>query len=353
MADYSKEQMNKLNIKLREKIEELPSFCRTFFRGISSQTQIKTRIAYAMDLKIFFEYLISEHPVFMKYEDMKEIRLSDLDKIKAVDLENFSEYLSYYTKSNYRNEDVKIALSNSSRGKMRKLSTLRSFYKYFFKKEMITTNPTVLVDLPKNHEKPIIRLEPNEVANLLDEIETGKHLTKSQMKFHEKTKDRDLAIVTLLVGTGIRISECVGMDIDDVDFENNSFVVTRKGGDRAILFMPDEVRDALKNYLKKVRLDIDTDEGALFLSLQNKRMTQSSIQKMLKKYTKIVVPLKNISPHKLRSTYGTNLYRETGDIYLVADVLGHKDVNTTKKHYAAIELERRKQAAKVTKLRED
>ena len=353
MADYSKEQSNKLNIKLRKQIDELPSFCRAFFRGISSQTQIKTRIAYSMDLKIFFEYLIEEHPYFMQYDDIKKINMSDLDMVKAVDIENFAEYLSYYTRKNYKNEDVEIALTNSSTGKMRKLSTLRSFYKYYFKKEMITTNPTVLVDLPKNHEKPIIRLEPNEVANLLDEIETGKHLTKSQMKFHMKTKDRDLAIVTLLVGTGIRISECVGMDIDDVDFENNSFVVTRKGGDRAILFMPDEVRDALKNYLKNVRLDINTDEQALFLSLQNKRMTQSSIQKMLKKYTKIVVPLKKISPHKLRSTYGTNLYRETGDIYLVADVLGHKDVNTTKKHYAAIELERRKQAAKVTKLRED
>ncbi|WP_138268972.1 tyrosine-type recombinase/integrase [Anaerofustis stercorihominis] len=353
MADYSKEMSNKLNIKLRKQIEYLPSFANTFFRGISANTSIKTRIAYAMDLKIFFEYLIENHPKFTHYKDIKDICLSDLDYIKAVDIEDFSEYLSYYTKGHYKNDETKVSLSNSNRGKMRKLSTLRSFYKYYFKKELIKTNPTVLVDLPKNYEKPIVRLEPNEVANLLDEIESGKNLTPSQLKYHNKTKVRDLAIVTLLVGTGIRISECVGMNINDVDFDNDSFVVTRKGGNKTILYMPEEVRSALLRYLKEDREKVDVEEDALFLSLQHKRMTQNSIQKMLKKYTKIVVPLKNISPHKLRSTYGTNLYKETGDIYLVADVLGHKDVNTTKKHYAAIEEERRKIAARVTKLRED
>lgn len=353
MADYTKEVSNKLNIKLREEIKELPSFANAFFRGITNNTSIKTRIAYAMDLKIFFEYLIENNPLFTHLKDIKDISLSDLDNVKAVDLEDFTEYLSYYTKEHYKNENSKVQLSNSNRGKMRKLSTLRSFYKYYFKKEMIKTNPTVLVDLPKNYEKPIIRLEPNEVANLLDEIESGKSLTPSQLKYHNKTKVRDLAIVTLLVGTGIRISECVGLNVNDVDFNNDSFVVTRKGGNKTILYMPEEVREALLRYLRETRENIDTEESALFLSLQNKRMTQSSIQKMLKKYTKIVVPLKNISPHKLRSTYGTNLYKETGDIYLVADVLGHKDVNTTKKHYAAIEEERRKIAARVTKLRDD
>ena len=73
---------------------------------------------------------------------------------------------------------------------------------------------------------------------------------------------------------------------------------------------------------------------------------------MVKKYARQVTPNKKITPHKLRSTYGTNLYKETGDIYLVADVLGHKDVNTTRKHYAAIDEDRRRQAATVVKLRE-
>ena len=94
-------------------------------------------------------------------------------------------------------------------------------------------------------------------------------------------------------------------------------------------------------------------EDALFLSLQNKRLNVRSIENLVKKYARIITPLKKITPHKLRSTYGTNLYRETGDIYLVADVLGHNDVNTTKKHYAAIQEDRRRSARNIVKLREN
>ena len=87
--------------------------------------------------------------------------------------------------------------------------------------------------------------------------------------------------------------------------------------------------------------------------MQSKRLTVRAVENLVKKYAAIVTPQKRISPHKLRSTYGTNLYRETGDIYLVADVLGHKDVNTTRKHYAAVSEDRRRLAAKVVKLRDD
>ena len=93
-------------------------------------------------------------------------------------------------------------------------------------------------------------------------------------------------------------------------------------------------------------------ENALFLSMQNRRITVRAVEKLVKKYALTVTSLKKITPHKLRSTYGTELYRETGDIYLVADVLGHKDVNTTKRHYAAIDEDRRRSAANIVKLRE-
>lgn len=86
--------------------------------------------------------------------------------------------------------------------------------------------------------------------------------------------------------------------------------------------------------------------------MQNKRITVRAVENLVKKYSSLVTTLKKITPHKLRSTYGTTLYRETGDIYLVADVLGHKDVNTTRKHYAALEEERRRKAAKAVTLRE-
>jgi len=158
----------------------------------------------------------------------------------------------------------------------------------------------------------------------------------------------------LLLATGIRISELVGLNRSDFDFPNNSFSITRKGGSHAILYLPDEAIELLKDYLEErneMQAPPGPHEDAMFLSLQKTRLTVSSIEKLVKKYSLPALPVKSISPHKFRSTYGTNLYKETGDIYLVADVLGHKDINTTKKHYAAIEEDRRKLAAKVTKLR--
>lgn len=108
---------------------------------------------------------------------------------------------------------------NDERGLKRKLASLRSFYRYLYKNEMIGQDPAVKVDMPKIHEKTITRLDIDEVANLLDEVESGESLTEKQQKFHEKTKTRDLAMMTLLLGTGIRVSECVGLDMDDVDFK--------------------------------------------------------------------------------------------------------------------------------------
>ncbi|HKL98614.1 MAG TPA: tyrosine-type recombinase/integrase, partial [Mobilitalea sp.] len=194
----------------------------------------------------------------------------------------------------------------------------------------------------------------DEVARLLDEVENAENMTKTQQKYHEKTKLRDLALMTLLLGTGIRVSECVGLDIDDVDFEVNGIKIRRKGGYEVVVYFGTEVSDALLEYLaeRKKLNPVEGHTNALFLSLQLKRLNVRSVENLVKKYASTVTKLKKITPHKLRSTYGTSLYRETGDIYLVADVLGHKDVNTTKKHYAAIEDSRRRSAANIVKLRE-
>ena len=192
------------------------------------------------------------------------------------------------------------------------------------------------------------------MAILLDQVEAGEKLTKSQLKYHEKTRLRDVALLTLLLGTGIRVSECVGIDIDDIDFDNNGLNIHRKGGYNTIIYFPDEVREALLDYLEQRKLTIPCEghENAFFLSLQNKRISVRAVENLVKKYARNVTTLKKITPHKLRSTFGTNLYKESGDIYLVADVLGHKDVNTTRKHYAAQEDENRRRAARMVRLRE-
>ena len=122
-----------------------------------------------------------------------------------------------------------------------------------------------------------------------------------------------------------------------------------------VVYFGDEVAEALKNYMagdREAATPLPGHEQELFLSTQRKRMGVQAVENMVKKYARQVTPNKKITPHKLRSTYGTSLYKETGDIYLVADVLGHKDVNTTKKHYAAIDDNRRRKAASAVKLRE-
>ena len=333
--------------KLRTMLKELPPFCTEYFRGIEPRTSTRTRIAYAYDLSVFFDFLKKENPVFSKMDRM-DFRLEHLDQLTVTDLEEYMEYLKY--RFNENNKEV----INKERGIMRKISSLKSFYNYFFRVEKIKTNPAALVRLPKLHDKEIIRLDIDEVAMLLDEVEQGESLTDRQKAYHDRTKVRDLALLTLLLGTGIRVSECVGLDIHDVDFKNGGIHIHRKGGKEVTVYFGAEVEDALNDYLaERQRIDPEPgSENALFLSMQRKRMNVRSVENLVKKYAKIVTPLKKITPHKLRSTYGTNLYRETGDIYLVADVLGHSDVNTTKKHYAALEDERRRSARNAVRRRE-
>lgn len=335
-------------LKLRELQKKLPWFCKDFFRGIEPTTSSRTRIGYGYDLIVFFNYLKENNPD-AEDKEITSLPLDILDKITATDIEEYLEYLKYYV-----TEDGKEHI-NKERGIMRKLACLRTLYKYFYKKEMIKTNPASIVSMPKIHEKEIIRLDADEVGNLLDEVDTGDKLTKSQQKFHAKTKTRDLAILTLLLGTGIRVSECVGIDINDIDFKNSGIKIRRKGGNETVIYFGEEVEKALLDYIeeRKLIVPISGHENALFLSIQKKRIGVRAVENLVKKYSSLVTNLKKITPHKLRSTYGTALYKETGDIYLVADVLGHKDVNTTKKHYAAIEDERRRKARNAVKLRND
>ena len=348
MSDYSDHRAKELLLLTREVLKELPEVCSEFIRAIEFTTQPLTRYAYACDLKLFCEYLVAEIPKFADRQ-IALLEPEDFEKVTPRDLRTYLEYLGFYIKDGAEH-------SNAEAGKTRKLATLRSFYEYMFKSELIHTDVSRLVEMPKKHEKPILRMEIDEVARMLDAVETGEMMTERQKRYNDSVRARDLAILTLFLGTGIRVSELVGLDLDDLDFALNSFIVTRKGGNQAILYFPEEVASVLQAYLahRREMTPLPGHENALFLSMQNKRISVRAVQVMVKKYALQVAPLKKrLSPHKLRSTFGTNLYHETGDIYLVADVLGHSDVNTTRRHYAAMSDDRRRMAAKKIKLRED
>ncbi|MBO4823743.1 MAG: tyrosine-type recombinase/integrase [Clostridia bacterium] len=313
---YNTEQLNRV-------LENLPTFCNAFFLGIEQTTSPLTRLGYARDLEIFFNFLITETEQFQNRQ-ISDLEKTDLNKITIDDLELYMSFLTHYKKGN--NDHL-----NGERGKMRKMAALRSFFKYFYRRGDLQANIMTKIDLPKVHEKSIIRLSDDEVEKMISAA---------------AKKPRDEMMISLFLLSGIRVSELVGLDYQDIDLVNKTFLVTRKGGKQTILHMGQQLHDKFTIYFSTGEWKPTTP---LFTKCGH-RLSVRAVENIVKKYARIAAPLKKISPHKLRSTYGTNLYKATNDIYVVADVLGHKDINTTKKHYAAISDDIRIKAADMVKL---
>ena len=182
-------------LRLREILKTLPSFAKDYFRAIEPTTSAKTRISYAYDIRVFFRFLMENNPLYKNYS-VDQFETSDLERLEPVDIEEYLEFLKVY-----KNDEEK-QITNTENGLSRKMSALRSFYSYYFKHQMISKNPTLFVDMPKLHEKAIVRLDTDEIALLLDFVEHGGDKLSGQKKaYYEKTKNRDLAIITLLLGT--------------------------------------------------------------------------------------------------------------------------------------------------------
>ncbi len=351
MNSYFDQRNEKTLAEIDDILCALPDFVREFNVGIAMRTMPLTRLGYLRDIRVFCDYLTRKK---FKTKQMCELTISDLAQVTPTDVEAFIDYLSSYTIGGKK-------YACKEHAKERKVSSLRSMFKYFYKKEKLDSDVMTKVDSPKIHLKPIVRLDVNEVVEILDEAENGDNLLGRQKSFHDKTAIRDEAMLSLFLGTGIRISECVGLNRKDINFSDNSFIVTRKGGNTSVLYFSDEVAQALDNYLKWLDDQVSEqtpfgkrvhDRDALFISNKGGRITPRAVEMMVKKYAKVTTPFKKITPHKLRSTYGTNLYHETHDIFVVADVLGHKDVNTTRKHYAAMSDEIRRDVVNKVKLRD-
>ena len=286
-----------------------------------------------------FYFLTVSNPSF---NNIKSISLENLDKLEPLDIQEYIAFLSCYERDGQ-------TYTNNEYGKSRKLSSLRSFYKYYANQKYLHSNPAALLSNPKLHEKEIIKLEKEEVTELIDGVKNATGLTQRQKKYALNTGYRDMAIVMLLLGTGIRVSELVGIDLEDISWKDNQIHILRKGGSESSVYFESEVFLALEDYLDYERNPMDEKETAFFLSGKGTRISVRSVERIVKKYATGAVGKPGITPHKLRSTYGTNLYRETGDIYLTADALGHKNIEVTARHYADIGESRRKEAAKYAK----
>ena len=156
-----------------------------------------------------------------------------MNRLSQSDLTAYTEYLTYYLKNDEDHPEESRVYVNHDLAIKRKLCSIRAFYDYLFKNQRIDANVTELVPLPKIHEKPILRLNRTEMEKMLNTARSGEDMSKGQQRFQKITAKRDYAMLSLFLGTGIRVSECVGINLSDVDLENNAFLVTRKGARRA------------------------------------------------------------------------------------------------------------------------
>ncbi|SDB09310.1 tyrosine-type recombinase/integrase [Eubacterium oxidoreducens] len=343
-SSYYKSKKQHQIMLLRKILSELPEFVSDFIYDKELSSQPSTLISYSRDIRTFLTYLKTYNPAYKNVE-LKQFKLSDIEYLNSHDIIEYQHFLEY-------SEDDADGKSHSNEKKAisRKLSALRGLYKYHLEHHNIENNPTQLVKMPKiKKDKNIVRMNNQEVIDIINAVKYGnEQMSQHQRKILAKTQQRDLAIVTLMLGTGIRVSECAGLDKKDVDLRGGTITIVRKGGSQDILYIGDQIIQVLNEYINGERSRVipqDGHEDALFYSMQFKRISVDAIERLVKKYAAFVVKNKKITPHKLRSTYGTALYRETGDIRLVADVLGHENINTTIDYYAAIEDEHKRRAA--------
>ena len=329
--------------KINQAMDSLPDFVKDYFIFTTPTTTIKTRLAYLYDIRLFLRYISNVYEI-----PLPDMQLTDLERVTEQDIEKYLDYLGNYVdpQGHYRH--------NSSTSKSRKLISLRGFFNYFFRRKLIHNNPTLLLKSPKIRPHRITFLNQQEVEEFLDFLENGSSKLKGMQKaYFLRNQTRNLTLCILLLGTGIRVSECVGLDIQDVDFQTSSIRVIRKGEKEDIVYFGEEVAIELQKYMNEREkiTPLPGHENALFLSSQKKRMCVHAVENMIISYTSMLFQNKHITPHKLRSTFGTSLYRETRDIFLVAECLGHSDINTTTKHYAVLDEERKKMASNAVKLR--
>lgn len=322
--NYKEQTQEKYQIKLNALMKQMPDFCRTYFIGREARLSAYSAVSYAYDLSKFFSYLHDNNSYF-RSKEIVDFSLDDMALLKSEDIEEFLHWLRHHEINNKVYKNSQSTLEHYT-------SAISELYSYYIKRQHLSFNPVDAIDREKKKKKKIIRLENDEKERFLDAAEYGTGLTERQQKFHEKSKARDMAILSLLLDTGMRVSELVGINISDINFEKHSISIIRKGGNQQYVYFSDNVGFVLNDYINNRYLYKPTDdEEALFLSRNGERISERSIQRLVKKYAASALPDKTdkITPHKLRSTFATDMLRATGDIKLVAEQLGHSNMNTT------------------------
>lgn len=338
------QQQDVLNMeKIRDLIADMPSYMNGYVNYMTTgSTSKRTILNYVYDIRGFLRFIADQRQM-----PLKEVSSDILEHLNHFDFDAYFNYIDAYRRESSGSRS--IPTTNSEPGKARKLSSVRSLYNYQFEYGLIRTNPVASYKLRLKMKKPhITAMNVAEVNTVMEGVETGDALTGRQKKFAERTRYRDTALLSLMLNTGIRVSECVGIDLDDIDWKDKKLNVHRKGGgDDPDVYLNDDAVQALQDYIRLERRPADPDEQALFISRNGTRMAVCSVDRVVKKYTVNTVPGKRITPHKLRSTFGTNLYQATGDIHLTSKALNHSSIEVTASHYADVDLRQRKEAVEI------
>lgn len=319
-----------------EEIEaQLPRFLRGFFAYLRGNVLPLSRLAYLGDIKFFCSYLIEETDL-TDAEKISDIKLSDFNKIKAIDINLFIDYCRKYT---VEKEDETVIYENGSKTLARKKSSLSVMFKQLYRDELLEKNITDGFDpvrVPKASEREIKALQDDEVMIMLDAVSSGTHLTAKERQYWQKTKKRDKAILVLFLTYGLRLFELHQLNVSSFNFSRGEFKIYRKRDKEAVMPLNGSVTDVITDYLENERARDDTlaeaHQDALFLSLQGKRMTERQIRELVKKYTAIGLSTSRkagYSPHKLRATAATSLIGRGNSIFDVQALLDHEQVTTT------------------------
>ncbi|MBQ2305466.1 MAG: tyrosine-type recombinase/integrase, partial [Firmicutes bacterium] len=272
--------------------KELPRFLRGFFAYLKGNVLPMTRLAYLHDIRFFMRYLIDETDL-TEATETKDIKVSELNEVKAVDVNMFIDYCR-----NYKVETDRAVTyyTNDSKSLARKKSSVSVMFKYLYRDELVDKNITDGFDpirVPKPGEKEIKALQDNEVMIMLDAVSTGEGLTKREYDYWEKTKKRDKAILIVFLTYGLRLSELQQLNVSSFNFNRGEFKIYRKRGKESIMPLNNSVTAVIHDYIDNERPSdselAPEDKDALFVSLQGKRLTQRQIRELVKKYTAIAL----------------------------------------------------------------
>ena len=338
-----------------EKIEaELPKWMRGYFMYLKTSVLPMTRLSYLSDIRFFFNYLITDSVLCEKgYDSISRIQPGDLDELTSVDVNIFIDYCRRYKKTDKDGNTVIYENRNSALS--HKKSSVSVLFKYLYRDGFVSKNITDGFDpirMPKPGEREIKALQDDEVMKMLDAVTTGSGLTKSELKYWDKTKYRDKLILLLLVTYGLRLSELQQLNISSFNFDRGEFKIYRKRGKESIMPVNRTISEAFEEYIDLERpKDEDLKEenrDALLLSIQGSRLTDRQIRQIVKKYTSISLGTSRdmgYSPHKLRATAATSLIGRGNSIYDVQELLDHDNVTTTQL-YAAHKLNTKRELIK-------